>query len=275
MARRTEYDGSSGSYVTSRDERYVSDSLRCLSELNATNNTIVRCYLWGLDLSGTETGAGGVGGLIAMNSAANGEQFCAMDGNGNVAALVKAADGTGSANYEYDPFGQTLRLTGTPARDNPFRFSTKRWDDALDFVAFEKRPYKAAPGSWLTRDPIGEAGGVNVYAFVVNDPLTFVDPLGDDFIAVSDRPVEGSLRRFYHYSVQYWISCDDIKLNTEYDIEDWRKTHAAKKKASTQLLADEGWKVWRLKGGTKWKLEDTKVSIIYYSDSATRFAAVY
>ncbi len=178
MTRRTEYDGSSGSYVRSRDETYVYDALRCLAELNATNNTVVRSFLWGLDLSGTVTGAGGVGGLVSMSSAANGEQFYAMDGNGNMTALVTATNGAVSANYEYDPFGQTIRITGTPAKDNPSRFSTKRWDDALDIVLFEKRPYKPTPGNWLSRDPIGERGGINLYQFVLNNPLNAVDPLG-------------------------------------------------------------------------------------------------
>ena len=39
-------------------------------------------------------GAGGVGGLLEVSDAANGVHFAAFDGNGNVAALVKAADGT-------------------------------------------------------------------------------------------------------------------------------------------------------------------------------------
>ena len=135
--------------------------------------------------------------------------------------------------------------------------------------------YNPSSGRWLNRDPIGELGGLNVYAFVVNDPLSFVDPLGDDFIAVADRPVKGTLGAFYHYSVQYWISCDDIELNTEYDIEKWLKKNVAKKKASTELLADDGWQVWKLGYGWQWGLEKVKVSVIQYSDSGTKFAAIF
>lgn len=33
-------------------------------------------------------------------------------------------------------------------------------------------------GRWINRDPIGETGGVNVYGFVGNEPLTVLDPVG-------------------------------------------------------------------------------------------------
>ena len=106
LFHRTEYDGSSGSYVLTNETKYVRDGWLCVAELNSTNG-LLRSYLWGLDMSGSLTGAGGVGGLLAMNSATSGVHFYAMDGNGNVAALFKAGDGSTSAIYEYDPFGQT------------------------------------------------------------------------------------------------------------------------------------------------------------------------
>ena len=40
--------------------------------------------------------------------------------------------------------------------------------------------YKTASGraDWLSRDPIGEAGGINLYAYVGNNPVNLWDPLG-------------------------------------------------------------------------------------------------
>ena len=43
--------------------RFVYDGWNLVAELNATNNDLIRSYAWGLDLSGSEQGAGGVGGL--------------------------------------------------------------------------------------------------------------------------------------------------------------------------------------------------------------------
>jgi RHS repeat-associated protein len=146
--------------------------------LNATNNALVRSYLWGVDLSGTTAGVGGVGGLVLMNSAANGVHFAMYDGNGNVAGLTKATDGTVSANYEYGPFGETLRATGAEAREMPFRFSTKRTDNSTDLVLYEYRIYGASAGRWLSRDPVSEMGGLNVYACLANDPVDRSDGFG-------------------------------------------------------------------------------------------------
>ncbi|QXP85201.1 RHS repeat-associated core domain-containing protein [Methylococcus sp. Mc7] len=40
------------------------------------------------------------------------------------------------------------------------------------------RAYDPRTGRWLSRDPIGEAGGVNLYAYVGNNPVTLADPDG-------------------------------------------------------------------------------------------------
>jgi RHS repeat-associated protein len=48
--------------------------------------------------------------------------------------------------------------TGTIAKDNPFRFSTKRTEDNTDLVLYEYRAYSPSLGRWPNRDPLGEAG---------------------------------------------------------------------------------------------------------------------
>src|SRR5262249_23764930 len=102
----------------------------------------------------------------------------AMDGNGNVVALVSGTDGTKAATHEYDPFGQTIRRSGTVAAENPFRFSTKRADDAIDLVAYEYRHYRPSNGRWLNRDPIEEKGGINLTIFCSNKPVVTFDSFG-------------------------------------------------------------------------------------------------
>ena len=191
--RQATSDGSSGSYVVTEDLKFVSDGWRHIAELNATNNALVRSYVWGLDLSGSLDGAGGVGGLLMANSAANGVHFYAYDGNGNVAALVKASDGTVSANYEYEAFGQTIRATGTMAKENPFRFSTKRTDNTTDFVLYEMRIYIPSLARWGSRDPIGERGGANIYGFVRNDSCNHWD-------------VDGRFSYSIHHFITFWAA---------------------------------------------------------------------
>ena len=98
----------------------------------------MRGYLWGADLSGSAQGAGGVGGLLEIVYCGNlMTNFVAFDGNGNLAALVNAADGTLLAQYEYGPFGEVIHATGPLAKANPFRFSTKYQDDETDLLYYQ------------------------------------------------------------------------------------------------------------------------------------------
>src|SRR5215469_13115891 len=46
-------------------------------------------------------------------------------------------------------------------------------------VMFFARPYEPNLQRWLTRDPIGEDGGINLYGYVRNDPVDFIDPFGE------------------------------------------------------------------------------------------------
>jgi RHS repeat-associated protein len=153
---------------------------RHIVELNATNNTLVRSYVWGLDLSGTMDGAGGGGGLawVTLHTAsgsASGTHFTCYDGNGNVVSLVSATTGDVTARYEYGPFGEPIRISGPAATLNPFRFSTKRTFNTTDLVLYEYRGYNPSLGRWLSRDPIDEKYENNIYDLVANDPLDYVD----------------------------------------------------------------------------------------------------
>ena len=47
--------------------KFVYDGWNLMAELNATNNAVIRSFMWGLDLSGSPQGAGGVGGLLEVN----------------------------------------------------------------------------------------------------------------------------------------------------------------------------------------------------------------
>jgi RHS repeat-associated protein len=123
-------------------------------------------------------GAGGVGGLLMVNAGTNGVHFPAYDLNGNVMGLVNAANGNISAKYEYGPFGEVFCSVGDMAKVSPFQFSTKYTDSETDLVYYGYRYYSPALGRWLSRDPIEEQGGLNLYGFVNNDPVNKWDRLG-------------------------------------------------------------------------------------------------
>jgi RHS repeat-associated protein len=78
------------------------------------------------------------------------------------------------------PFGEVLRATGPLAYVNPFRFSTKYQDDETGFLHYGYRYYDPGTGRWLSRDPLEEKGGANIYGFVVNSPINKFDKDGRD-----------------------------------------------------------------------------------------------
>ncbi|MEO6246029.1 MAG: RHS repeat-associated core domain-containing protein [Opitutaceae bacterium] len=177
--RKVVQNGTVTGYVMAQDRRFVYDGWNLQAEVDALSaNAVVRNYCWGLDLSGSVQGAGGVGGLLGLTVAASSSYAVAHDGNGNVVALVNQADGTRAASYEYGVFGELLRADGSAADANPFGFSTKYTDAESGLVYYGYRYYQPQTGRWPSRDPIEEEGGVNLYGFVDNDPISSVDTLG-------------------------------------------------------------------------------------------------
>jgi len=104
----------------------------------------------------------------------------AFDANGNVAGLVGGSSGTNSAVYEYGPFGEATRLSGSAATLNPFRFSAKYTDVDSDLVYYGYRYCNSLTGRWLSRDPLAERGAKTLYVWARNDPLNWFDVLGLD-----------------------------------------------------------------------------------------------
>jgi RHS repeat-associated protein len=183
--------------VTVYTDNFLYDGWNLIAEVG-TSGSLVRSYVWGNDLSGSQQGAGGVGGLLEVSCYGSPTTNCfpAFDGNGNLCGLINAADGTTVARYEYGPFGEVIRSTGPMAKANPLRFSTEYQDDESDIIMYPLRPYSASTGRFLTHDPLGDAAfgtthalGLNrkslrqqallpPYLFVRNNPINSFDLLG-------------------------------------------------------------------------------------------------
>ncbi len=174
------YDSASNTYSLVRSRtRFVYDGWRLLAEINDANE-VTASYLWGSDLSGTFNRAGGIGGLLAVSR--EGHTYLPMTSrNGNVVGLVDGTDGTLAASYEYGSFGELLKFRskeGVDPRTSSLLFSTKYYDHEIGLYYYGLRYYDPADGRWLSPDPLGELGGLNLYAFANNDPLNAVDPIG-------------------------------------------------------------------------------------------------
>ena len=174
-------------YTLDRTEYFIYDGWNMIQHTTYANGQLQdqEVYTWGVDLSGTLQGAGGVGGLLSRSENSSGvveTHYYTCDGNGNVGQLIDMGTSGISAHYQYDPFGNTTHLkdfdTTGVVHDNPYRFSTKFTDDETDLVYYGYRFYNTNLGRWGSRDPVGERGGANVYNFVKNTPINSFDYLG-------------------------------------------------------------------------------------------------
>ena len=164
-------------YTNAYTNRFVWDKQVLLAVLNHTNG-VATGLMRGLDLSGSHQGAGGVGGVLAVTIATNGVHFTSFDGNGNISALVGATSGTATANYDYSPFGVLLRAHGLVAKANPIRWSTQFADDVTGAAKYLFRDLQVGTGRWLSRDPIGEKGGISLYRVADNNLINKFDVFG-------------------------------------------------------------------------------------------------
>ncbi|MBW8780717.1 MAG: RHS repeat-associated core domain-containing protein [Verrucomicrobia bacterium] len=172
-----------GTWVLQSERRFIYDGWNLIAETQA-NGTLIRSYTWGLDLTGSFTAAGGVGGLLQVTDHASGVRyFPTYDGNGNVTTLVNAATGSVAAIYEYNSFGELLRSQGSYASSNPIRFSSKFADDETGLIYYGHRYYDPHNGRFINRDPIEEAGGMNLYGFCGNDGVNHWDYLGNSWLS--------------------------------------------------------------------------------------------
>lgn len=172
------FSGSTGNWSLTLERRFVYDGWNLLAIMDS-NAALNQQFMWGTDLSGTAQGAGGVSGLVKIyDHNLNQHYFPGYDGNGNIMLLVDGDTGAAAARYEYGPFGEVLSATGTYATANPCRFSTKFTDDETGLLYYDYRYYIPSWGRWLSRDPIEEQGGVNLYGFIGNNPIGFIDPDG-------------------------------------------------------------------------------------------------
>ncbi len=140
------------------------------------------------------------GNIAALLNADTGGLAAAYDGarqrgDGPTARLARRAPPcrhrpSGGRARQYTAFGEPLRAQcfDPTMADNPFRFSTKFVDSETGLVYYGQRYYTPREGRFINQDPIEESGGLNLYGFVLNDPVNRWDYLGMEPAAYPPEP---------------------------------------------------------------------------------------
>ena len=144
------------------------------------NGTLIKQWIWGSgpqpieerNASGTVTKRfyGSLGEQIGGTN-----YYFTTDHLGSVREMVDSSGAT-QARYAYDPYGRRTLVSGTDLAD--FGFTGDYYHAATGLSLTQFREYDANLGRWLSRDPLGEYAGINIYGYVLNDPINGIDPFG-------------------------------------------------------------------------------------------------
>ena len=142
--------------------RYVYDGARVIAEYDG-GGQFLRKYVYGPGLDEPV--------LMQVGTA---RYYYLFDALGSVIGLTDAS-GNPVESYRYNAYGQPLQASTV---GNPYMFTGRRFDSETGLYYYRNRYYSPQLRRFIEPDPIGFEGGMNLYAYVGNDPGNAVDPLG-------------------------------------------------------------------------------------------------
>src|SRR5262249_24030075 len=101
--------------------------------------------------------------------------FYAQDHLGSVRDVL-SADGSVAASYEYDSYGNPIQPGGPGGTD--FRYAHMFYEQNSGLYLTRYRAYDPLTARWLSRDPMEERAGVNLYSYALANPSNLIDPTG-------------------------------------------------------------------------------------------------
>jgi len=147
--------------------RHVYDGDECIADLDESG-AVVRSYVWGP----------GIDNLLAVRT--GGATYYALTDHQNTVHGFVDATGALVAHFVYDAWGNVLESSvSVPAlAGNRYLFQGREYSWSTGLYNFRARWYDPATGRWLSKDPIGISGGMNLYMFCGNNPICCIDAFG-------------------------------------------------------------------------------------------------
>ena len=131
-------------------------------------------------------------GLVSRHDSGGAAAFYDFDGVGSTVAMTDVGANVVNS-YSYLPFGEALTISETIGNAFEYvgQFGVQRDGSRLDFM--QVRYYSSDIGRFIHEDPIGISGGLNLYRYVTNDPVNYIDPSGmsPTVVAVAVRVIGG------------------------------------------------------------------------------------
>jgi RHS repeat-associated protein len=109
-----------------------------------------------------------------------------------------------TVNYIYDVFGTIINQTGNS--ENQMTYTGHRYDKKAGLYYYRSRYYNSITGRFTQKDKIGIRGGLNLYLYVKNNPIKFVDSYGNSPVLELTRLI--SYFKFDLYKFEFYKCID-------------------------------------------------------------------
>jgi RHS repeat-associated protein len=162
LGRRTAIQDNNGSTITTTHYGWCGETL-CQARTPGANGDVPSKRYFAEGEEGT-TGAS--------------ELIYGIDQLGSVRDAIGAQNGLRQRHYDYDPYGNLISTVGILTVQTDMRYAGLFAHSLSGLYLATRRAFDPVTGRWISRDPLEEPGGVNLYGYAGDNPISRLDPLG-------------------------------------------------------------------------------------------------